>query len=330
MTDLAAILAAVLDRPDDDTPRGVYADCLDDLRQHEHAAFVRAQLEYATRFGGEAQGCPTPITSFDFQLTDSTVGTIFERGETTVTPMPCGSCCCTECQDRASLEARIHELLDLDPAQTLVWFGLPRPWARVVRLTPFDPATPGRTRADFPYAIARRGFIDRVELSAAGWREHAAEIRAAHPVRRVVLTTRPDDADQLHHLVTTFDDPDAERPRILDRWNESPLWPGVKFDLPRRTGAEILRAMLRDAEAPHAAQAREVWSRAVMAMPRFDPAPVLLAMYRAAESVRGFGEAMAAAARPTATALTPIARAMAAVNLQPVHVSRKDRRRRRK
>ena len=67
-----------------------------------------------------------------------------------------------------------------------------------------------------------------------------------------------------------------------------------------------------------------------MAMPRFDPAPVLLAMDRAAEAVRGFGEAMAAAARPAAAALTPIARAMAAVNLQPVHVSRKDRRRRRK
>jgi uncharacterized protein (TIGR02996 family) len=47
MGDQDALLAAVCDRPDDDTPRLVLADWLDDHGQPERAAFVRAQVELA-------------------------------------------------------------------------------------------------------------------------------------------------------------------------------------------------------------------------------------------------------------------------------------------
>lgn len=47
MTDLEALHHAVLDRPDDDTPRLVYADALDDLGYADRAAFVRDQVEAA-------------------------------------------------------------------------------------------------------------------------------------------------------------------------------------------------------------------------------------------------------------------------------------------
>jgi uncharacterized protein (TIGR02996 family) len=47
MGDQDALLAAVCDRPDDDTPRLVLADWLDDHGQPEWAAFVRAQVELA-------------------------------------------------------------------------------------------------------------------------------------------------------------------------------------------------------------------------------------------------------------------------------------------
>lgn len=47
MSDLDALYRAVLDRPDDDTPRLVYADALDDLGEPDRAAFVRAQVEAA-------------------------------------------------------------------------------------------------------------------------------------------------------------------------------------------------------------------------------------------------------------------------------------------
>ena len=47
MDDQAALTAAVCDRPDDDTPRLVFADWLDDHGHPDHAAFVRAQVELA-------------------------------------------------------------------------------------------------------------------------------------------------------------------------------------------------------------------------------------------------------------------------------------------
>ncbi len=47
MTDHAALLAAVCDRPDDDTPRLVFADLLDDDGDAARAAFIRTQVELA-------------------------------------------------------------------------------------------------------------------------------------------------------------------------------------------------------------------------------------------------------------------------------------------
>lgn len=48
MTDETALLAAVLDRPEDDTPRLVYADWLDDHDRPERAAFIRVQCDAAS------------------------------------------------------------------------------------------------------------------------------------------------------------------------------------------------------------------------------------------------------------------------------------------
>jgi len=47
MTDLDALLRAVLDHPDDDTPRLIYADALEDVGGSERAAFIRTQVELA-------------------------------------------------------------------------------------------------------------------------------------------------------------------------------------------------------------------------------------------------------------------------------------------
>ncbi|MBX9628077.1 MAG: TIGR02996 domain-containing protein [Gemmataceae bacterium] len=47
MTDGDALLRAVIDSPDDDTPRLVYADWLEDHGQSERAEFIRLQVEVA-------------------------------------------------------------------------------------------------------------------------------------------------------------------------------------------------------------------------------------------------------------------------------------------
>ena len=47
MTDLEALYRAILDHPDDDTPRLIYADALEDTGAADRAAFIRLQVEAA-------------------------------------------------------------------------------------------------------------------------------------------------------------------------------------------------------------------------------------------------------------------------------------------
>ncbi|HJZ56562.1 MAG TPA: TIGR02996 domain-containing protein, partial [Gemmataceae bacterium] len=47
MTDLDALFRAILEHPDDDTPRLIYADALEDVGESRRAAFIRAQVELA-------------------------------------------------------------------------------------------------------------------------------------------------------------------------------------------------------------------------------------------------------------------------------------------
>jgi uncharacterized protein (TIGR02996 family) len=47
MTDGEAFLQAIIDSPDDDTPRLVFADWLEDHDQHDRAEFIRVQIELA-------------------------------------------------------------------------------------------------------------------------------------------------------------------------------------------------------------------------------------------------------------------------------------------
>ena len=47
MSDAEALLRAILDAPEDDAPRLVYADWLDEHGDDARAAFIRAQVELA-------------------------------------------------------------------------------------------------------------------------------------------------------------------------------------------------------------------------------------------------------------------------------------------
>src|SRR5262249_10801808 len=53
MTQGEAILQGVLDNPDDDTPRLVYADWLDDHGDPDRAEFIRVQIELARLAPGQ-------------------------------------------------------------------------------------------------------------------------------------------------------------------------------------------------------------------------------------------------------------------------------------
>lgn len=68
-----------------------------------------------------------------------------------------------------------------------------------------------------------RGFVGVARCTPGAWEEHAAAIRAAHPVRLVRLTATPAGAA----WADTVADHDAD----WRTWGFA-SWPGVRFALP--------------------------------------------------------------------------------------------------
>lgn len=159
-----ALLAAVRAHPDDDTPRLVLADWLEENGQADRAAFIRSQVEAART------PCP-----------ECRPGRPCRGG---------GRC------RKRRFRRRERELLgDTDGD----WFGLPG-WDMEWRGPVSGPGegdvtwfrmSPASGRLAIVDGWLDRGFVGRVECDGAEWLEFADVILAAHPVRRVTLTTWP-------------------------------------------------------------------------------------------------------------------------------------------
>jgi uncharacterized protein (TIGR02996 family) len=156
MNDGSALLASILANPDDDAPRLIYADWLDEHGEPERAEFIRVQCELAKRMGTIPDpNCPHPINSHC----------------TTIGIYTCGDC-------YGALRRRERELLDkpiiVDERGRLqprcLWAG------KCILLHKWDFA---------------RGFVDAVTCTAADWLAHSDAILSQHPVREVRLTTWP-------------------------------------------------------------------------------------------------------------------------------------------
>jgi uncharacterized protein (TIGR02996 family) len=74
--------------------------------------------------------------------------------------------------------------------------------------------------------IYTRGFISSLRLPWESWRENADAILAAHPIEKVVLTTRPPD-DHFRYLGGQHAAADEVMRRCL-----AATWPHIEFDLP--------------------------------------------------------------------------------------------------
>lgn len=195
MNDEASFLAAICAEPGDDTRRLAFADWLDEHDQPDRAEFIRVQIELA-KF---------PESEEEFARLSG--------------------------PDRK----RYHDLFAIetclfatDDARTLAWFELPRPWARVVRLTPFD-----EEPDDYPYAVARRGFLERLTCTSDSWLAFHHKIRR-QPVAAVVLTTRPVFACDATEAWLT-EDPDGVRVP----------WSDLRAELRKGDGCDYLFPLLR-------------------------------------------------------------------------------------
>lgn len=165
MTDAAALLAAILADPADDTARLVYADWLEENDQPERAEFIRVQVELARlepwHFPSD---CTLPITSPHY-------------GQ------------CEECKRwsgaKETLCRRERELI----------YGVPKPGSYN-----WDGWVPKGFGLDYPAGTERlghratlsRGFVSALACTWDAWRTHADAITRAQPIERVTLTTAPD------------------------------------------------------------------------------------------------------------------------------------------
>jgi uncharacterized protein (TIGR02996 family) len=200
---LAGLLAAVLDEPERDDVRLVYADWLQEHGDEADAPrgeFIRVQCDLrhwpACRYGErDRPGCPCE-------------GCALRRREQELLG--------AHGEDWAAALARTLGLA-VGPGSDGGRYD--RVGWGCVRVGEW----PDPTFVDLDW---RRGFVDAVTLTAAAWLANASAILAAQPVTRVTLTTDPRTAETGWLDITKYGD-GYDRVFFNERWKR------VKFVLPR-------------------------------------------------------------------------------------------------
>lgn len=233
MTDEQCLLAAIIAKPESDTPRLVYADWLEDNsgtvicdycggsgkdRQPALIKVPRGTFVYKGPLGR----CPKCDGNKSVPNGRSERAEFIRLGVDLATIRRClwarrsdgskynnefGRICpripspCFYCEQRQSFEKRIAELLRTNIANWWPWFDYCLVEIRNVA----------------------RGFIEEVGIGWKNWLAHHAEIRASTPLRKVRLTGMPSFAREREFWATVF---------INDHGKyESARWPGIKFEI---------------------------------------------------------------------------------------------------
>ncbi len=227
-TDRDAFMAAILAAPDDDLPRLVFADWLDEHGEPERAEFIRVQCELA-RLVGEYNQDVDPVHHF---------GSLLVVGYSQHDPLIAHHRRAVERINDAptkphALRQREREFLaypwfDWLPSLT----GGNKSWEGRVSHGQWGSIDVGQSRIKCAFS---RGFPARITCTWADWCRHAARISAACPIRNaadacVMLTTWPPEQELLD--ITSRGNP---WPNMQDQVAVTLdyRWPGVRFELPR-------------------------------------------------------------------------------------------------
>ncbi len=157
--DWPAFLAAIVAEPDEDTPRLVAADFLEENGEPDRAAFIRIQVALANFETLELSRSPEAD-----ELREETQTGVDELRK----------------KERAFLGPLSH--------YPLLWGAEECP--ELVRMAP---SSRSRTSLGLPPVEGagrlhwRRGFVERVDCPAAEWLQHGVAVRLRNPVREVVL-----------------------------------------------------------------------------------------------------------------------------------------------
>jgi uncharacterized protein (TIGR02996 family) len=182
MNDGELLLRSICEAPDEDTPRLMYADWLDENGQPERAAFIRVQVQLAKV---EAPVCEDPVVYSDPDDVWWVGRQKAKRCER------CDACRYAARAEKAAkpLRDRERELWDAADHNKVAWrWGLGGNFRHTIRVGPGASLPAFRDRPDC-CALFTRGFVGEVNCRANLWIAEGDAILAAHPVRRVTLTT---------------------------------------------------------------------------------------------------------------------------------------------
>jgi uncharacterized protein (TIGR02996 family) len=150
MTHADAFLQAILDAPDDDAPRLLFSDWLEEHGEPERGEFIKVQIALA------AGPRTFPVGVEHLAAVDA------------------------EARRMQGLERRERELFDSLGANPFRFF----PGVCTVTIDRAKWELDGIV----PCGLIRRGFVEAVTLSAAAWLTHADALTRAAPIREVLTT----------------------------------------------------------------------------------------------------------------------------------------------
>lgn len=159
------LLQNILDNPDDDLVRLVYADWLEEQGQGDRAEFIRVQVELANRLAGPAG--PVSLES------------LWVQGDKKI----------------RDLLWRERQLLN---ANVFLWLGKMGDLFPIGETVVYSTNPPTRYHGGWSdgdmdiNANFRCGFIEEITCPWKSWRDHARIILACQPVQQVRLTSWPD------------------------------------------------------------------------------------------------------------------------------------------
>lgn len=262
MSDREAFMRKICEEPEEDAHRLVFADWLEEYGgEPKRAEFIRVQCELA-RLGSPHKRTaypdePTPLRKLGdrhysfggyiddrFQVGDRIDLLVAREPKPPkwlhglrvykVAPRP---------EVYADREVDVYVRLDgesrewagsvLAKRQDHLWnFGAPNHWAvddpiafpDCIRCIDEETISSARASGYSPIAIYRRGFVDHITCSGASWLKYADVVTAAHPVRRVVITSVIGWDARITQL-------DSITPEGLFGCSR---WPKIKFELPNQ------------------------------------------------------------------------------------------------
>ncbi len=199
MTDEDALLAAILADPEDDTPRLVFADWLDE--NEASVTCERCDGTGCTFCGGEDRDYHSSCNECNRCDGSGFVSNGY-AAKADLIRIQCelakhwhgvGDCSCRQLIDKYDCDncltwERTEELRDRERELfASLPLELPDGFFRCVSTVAYMYS---RLRSD-PLAVYDRGFVDSVSCPWDAWRDHGDAILAAQPVRKVRLTTDP-------------------------------------------------------------------------------------------------------------------------------------------